>query len=502
MESMSPAPRLSPFAAGVLTFLAAAGVLVLEIAAVRLLAPFVGLTLTTYTGIIGVILAGIALGAWAGGRLADAYPGGELIGAALGIGGAAAIASVPIVAAVGAADIGGFGDVAEVLVLATLGFVVPAAILSSIAPMIVRASMAEVRTSGSLVGRLSAIGTLGAISGTFLTGFVLLGLFPTRWLIAGVGGLFIVLGLVVAVRGRRAGPAGIASSLVVGLVLGGSAVQSPTPCDHESRYYCFRIEVVAGDASQRTLVLDGLSHAFVDVDDPEHLRFGYIRRFAEVVDTVAETRGGRFDVLHVGGGGFTFPRYLVSAYPDSRHTVLELDPRMLETASRELGFVPDDRIRVTLGDGRLSILGQPPDSADVVVGDAFGGLAVPWHLTTLEFLAEIDRVLRDRGVYVMNLIDDPPFGFVRAEAATAREVFGNVAIIGRRPLGGPASGGNVVIVASRVPIDVAAIRERLDAGADGPLTDVLADGPGLDAFIGSSSILSDDYAPVDQLLGR
>jgi spermidine synthase len=498
---MSPVPRLGPLTAAVLTFLAAAGVLVLEIAAVRLLAPYVGLTLTTYTGIVGVILAGISLGAWAGGRLADAFPGGELIGPALVVGGAAAIASVPIVGVVGGVNVAGFGDVAEVLVLGSLGFFAPAAILSAIAPMIVRATMTEVRTSGSLVGRLSAIGTLGAISGTFLTGFVLLGLFPTRWLIAGVGGLLIVLGLTVAVRGRVAGPGGVGAGLILGLVLGGAAMAAPTPCDHESRYYCLRVEVAGGDGSERTLVLDGLSHAFVDVNDPADLRFGYIRRFAEAVDAVAEIRAGGIEVLHVGGGGFSFPRYLLSVDPASRHTVLELDPQVVDTARQELGFEPDGRIRVIVGDARLSIAGQPTDGFDVVVGDAFGGLAVPWHLTTREFLDEVNRVLRADGLYVMNLIDDPPFGFVRAEAATARVVFRDVAVIGRRPLGGPASGGNVVIVASRTPINVDAIRARLDAGADGPLTDVLS-GAELDAFLGVSPVLTDDHAPVDQLLGR
>ena len=73
----------------------------------------------------------------------------------------------------------------------------PAAILSATAPMLVRGTLTDLATSGSIVGRLSAIGTVGAITGTFLTGFVLLGLFPTRVLIVAVG-----IGLAVD-RGRR-----------------------------------------------------------------------------------------------------------------------------------------------------------------------------------------------------------------------------------------------------------------------------------------------------------
>ena len=94
------ARRLSPAAAAVLTFLAAASVLVLEIAAGRLLAPYVGVTLQTWTGIIGVILAGIATGAWAGGRAADRFGPERLLGPTLIAGGLAAMLSVPLVAVI------------------------------------------------------------------------------------------------------------------------------------------------------------------------------------------------------------------------------------------------------------------------------------------------------------------------------------------------------------------------------------------------------------------
>ena len=189
--------------AAALTFLAAAAVLVLEIAAGRLLAPYVGVSLTTYTGIIGAILAGIALGAWLGGLAADAFGPRALLGPTFVLGGLAAIAAVPIVGAVGGVGLGD-GFVA-IVVLATVAFVAPAAILSAVAPMIVRATLTDVARSGSTVGRLSAIGTVGAITGTFLTGFVLLGLVPTRPLIVAVGGMLVVVGLALTVGLRGGG---------------------------------------------------------------------------------------------------------------------------------------------------------------------------------------------------------------------------------------------------------------------------------------------------------
>lgn len=492
--------RLGWPVAAALTFLAAGCVLVLEIAAGRLMAPYVGVSLSTYTGIIAAILAGIALGAWIGGRAADAFGPLPLLGPAFVLGGVAAMASVPIVGAVGTLGLGD-GFVA-IVTLATVAFVAPAAILSAVGPMIVRATLTDLATSGSIVGRLSAIGTVGAITGTLLTGFVLLGLFPTRVLIVAVGGLLVVIGLALtaALRRRGASLTGILALAAVGM--GGAALSGASPCDTESAYYCIAVVDEFNDPDGRTLVLDRLTHAHVELDDPTDIQFGYVRRFADAVAPYLDRLERPSDVLHVGGGGFTFPRYLAATRSITSQTVLELDPRVLEVARTQLGFAPTDAIEVVVGDARRSIERLPDDGFDLVVGDAFGGLAVPWHLTTAEFLDEVERVLRPGGMYVMNLIDYPPLGFVRAEAATADRSFEHLAVIaGRATLEGQ-DGGNVVLVASDEALDVAAVSARIDTWREAAETMILADPAEVVAFVGDATILTDDFAPVDQLLGR
>jgi MFS family permease len=490
----------SPIAAA-LTFLAAASVLVLEIAAGRLLAPYVGVSLTTVTGIIGVILAGIAIGAWAGGRLADRFGPERLLGPTFVLGGLAAMVAVPTVSIVGSAGLA--SGVAEIVLISTVAFVLPAAILSAVAPMIVRASLTDLRTSGALVGRLSAVGTVGAISGTFLTGFVLLGLLPTRVIVIGTGGLLVLVGLALAWSIGRA-RAGVLVGLVASVVVAASAMAAPYPCQTESAYYCMAVidDPAFPGGDRRILVLDDLWHAAVDLDDPSVLLFGYVRRFADATASVVDRRGPALESLHIGGGGFSFPRYLAAVEPGSRHTVLELDPAVVALDRRELGFEPSDAIRVRLGDARLSIVDEPTDGYDLVVGDAFGGLSVPWHLTTLEFVDEIDRVLRPDGIYVMNIIDGPALGFVRAELATLRDRFDHVALVGQPAALAGRAGGNLVLVASQAPIDADAVRGRIAAAGELDGADILAAGPGLDAFIGDASVLTDDHAPVDQLIGR
>ncbi len=497
--SVTPPPpragRIPEPVAATLTFVASASVLVLEIAAGRLLAPYVGVSLTTYTGIIGVILAGIALGAWLGGRAADELGAHRLLGPTFVAGGIAAMASVPVVGAVGGLGLG--SNVAAIVILAAVGFVVPATILSAVAPMVVRATIRDVDTSGALVGRLSAVGTAGAILGTFVTGFVLLGLLPTRIIIVGVGLLLVIVGILVTIRLGRSAAALVAGGLAAVLVAG-TALAAPAECQRESAYYCASVVADGSRATGRTLVLDTLRHAYVDVADPDHLEFRYVQWFAAAVQAPIGARGDDVDVLHLGGGGFTFPRYLLSSYPTSQHTGLEVDPTILRIAREELGFAPTDAIRVELGDARLSIGREATDAYDVVIGDAFGGMSVPWHLTTREFVAEIDRVLRPDGRYVMNIIDGPSLRFVRAETRTLRTIFEHVAVITDEAAFSGRRGANIVLIGSHVPIEIDQIEALI---GDGGVDSVTGDAR-LDEFTAGAPELTDDFAPVDQLVGR
>jgi spermidine synthase len=149
-----------------------------------------------------------------------------------------------------------------------------------------------------------------------------------------------------------------------------------------------------------------------------------------------------------------------------------------------------------VGDARVGLAAQPAASYDLVVGDAFGYLVVPWHLATKEMIADISRVLRPGGVYAQNVIDYPPDRFIRAELATVAAVFPHVALIAPpRALAGEV-GANFVIVASHAPLPLDAIRSRL-AGLPEPVT-LQPDA----SFAAGARVLTDDFAPVDQLLSR
>src|SRR3954449_9963011 len=99
----APGSRALPdwVAAGV-TFLASGSVLVLEIVGLRLIAPYVGVTLQTSTAVIGFALAAIAMGAWSGGITADRSDPRRLVAPLMVAGGALVVAVVLLVRFTGA----------------------------------------------------------------------------------------------------------------------------------------------------------------------------------------------------------------------------------------------------------------------------------------------------------------------------------------------------------------------------------------------------------------
>ncbi len=486
---------MRPSAAAALVFLSSAAVLVLEILAARLMAPYVGATLETYTAIIGTILAGIALGSWYGGLVADRRDPRRLIGPLLIAGGVLGFATIPIIDGLGG-GLRGAGALTTTI-LTAFAFLAPAAVLSAVTPAVIKLQLASLDETGTIVGRLSGISTAGAIIGTFLTGFVLVALAPTRSIVRGTSAFLIVLGLVVMFRlvgARRAG-AGTAVAVLLGA---GFSFASSHPCEHESRYYCAFVTADEERADGRALWLDTLRHSYVDLEDPTHLEFGYTRLFGDVADTFRPP-GEPVTALHVGGGGFTMPRYLRETRPGSEHLVLELDPLLVDISTQQLGLELNDDIEVVTGDARTAIRRAPDDAFELVIGDAFGGISVPWHLATLEFQRDLSATMTDDGVYVANVVDHGPRDFLRAYLATIGEEFAHVALLGEPDRLGPRDqhgGGNFVIVASHAPLDGETLQERIARGG----TERVVTGAELERFVGSAPVLTDDDAPVDQLL--
>jgi MFS family permease len=482
-----------------LVFLASGAVLVLEIVALRLVGPYVGVTLQVSSSVIGISLGAIAYGTWLGGRLADRFDPRSLLAPALILAAIGTAVTLPLVRWGGEVLRGGAAP--AVLLLAAMAVFPPAFLLSGITPLVVKLQLGDLSRTGQVVGRLSSIGTLGAITATLVTGFVLVAALPSSWIVLSLAGLLATVGAGLAWWMRRqvrmpGQPRTRAVLAAVGLVGAGLGAITPTPCDIETAYHCARVDDDPHVQGGRLLILNSARHSYVDLNDPRHLEFAYVQWLGAVAD-VLRPAGAPIDALHLGGGGFTVPEYVRATRPGSHQLVLELDGDLVALDRAKLGLITGPDLRVRVGDARVGLAAQASGGYDFVVGDAFGYLIVPWHLATREMATDIGRVLRPDGVYAQNVIDYPPHRFIRAETATVAAAFRYVALIAPRDALEGKVGSNFVIVASQRPLPLAALGARL-AAVEEPVT--LVSGVDLTAFVGGARVLTDDYAPVDQLL--
>jgi spermidine synthase len=203
-------------------------------------------------------------------------------------------------------------------------------------------------------------------------------------------------------------------------------------------------------------MLDGVEASYVDLADPTHLEFPYVRRLADVVD-VAAPAGRALDVLHLGGGGCTLPRYVAATRPGSRADVVELHPEVARLAREDLAAPKGVRIRT--GDARAAVEAAPRRHYDLVLADVFHGPVVPRHLTTREFLEQVRRVLRPAGAYAVNLIDARPLRAARRATATVLDAFPDVVLLAPRPVLAGRRTGNLVLAAAPRTLPLARLRK-------------------------------------------
>ncbi|MFD2764776.1 spermidine synthase [Micromonospora eburnea] len=236
-----------------------------------------------------------------------------------------------------------------------------------------------------------------------------------------------------------------------------------------------------------TLLLDGAPQSHVDLAEPTHLEFEYVRRLAAAIDLVAPA-GAPLRVLHLGGGALTLPRYVSATRPGSTQRVSEVDGALVELVRRALPWPADPRLRVRVADARATLTSSRDASYDVVVADVFAGARTPAHLTSVEYAAEVARVLRPGGSYLANIADGPPLRHARAQVATVRTLLPRACLVGDAAVLRGRRYGNLVLVASRVEPPVPELSRR--AAGDWFPGRVLA-GEELDRFAGGAPVVRD-----------
>lgn len=250
-----------------------------------------------------------------------------------------------------------------------------------------------------------------------------------------------------------------------------------------------------------TLLIGEAPQSYVDLDEPAYLGFEYQRRIGHVID-VAAPPGRPLRVLHLGGGALSLPRYVAATRPRSEQQVIEQDAELTGWVRAALPLERGRRIRVRGADARAGLAALPAEWADLVIADVFGGARTPAHLTSVEFLHEVRRVLRPEGLYAANIADGPgaspsggagtppqrPLDHLRSQVATAQAAFGRTGLVADPAVLRGRRFGNAVLLATDGELPVAELTRR---AASDPHPGRMETGDALTGFAGGAREVTD-----------
>ena len=559
-----------------LVFMSAFCLMVMELVAPRLVARHLGSSIYTWTSVIGVVLAGLGLGNYIGGRLADRFSAQRLLPLLFLISSITVLSTVWLNELLGQTD--ALREVArrievfsllrwiadalrwfplQVFLVITGVFFVPSVALGTISPVAAKMALEQSERVGATIGNIYAWGQIGAIAGTFTAGYVLiaqLGCFAVLTLTSAVLALIAVCltgagvlnalwaGAVVALNFMAVAPESVEWAVTAGeFARVRPRLNEEVVYFDESEYYTIVVKndpLSVPGTSLRTLILDSLIHGFVHPTNPLHLEYEYEQTYVAILkkagylpeafelpgndehdqDEQPIVTGRPIRCLFLGGGAYTFPRFIDTVLPGSEIVVAEIDPAVTRAARRALFLESNPRIKIIHGDARITVrrlledvrAGRRPPF-DCIFGDAFNDLSVPYHLTTREFNEQLRGLLTRDGIYLMNIIDDfDHAGFLGALINTAQRVFPVVEVFATQPVEPEAYRDTFVVLMANRPIDLADVPP-----ADGTAEETEEDEEDQDNIRyyrltsrllevavqrAGNIVLTDDYAPVENLL--
>lgn len=472
-------------------FLASFCGMTLELTASRMLAQQLGVSLFTWTGVIGVMLAGTALGNFVGGLIADGVNkpalglnprltlGWTLCGAA-----GAVVLALLVFSMLSRGDaFANLDPIAQVIAWTFSLFFLPMFLLGLVSPQVIRLAVPDVAYAGRVAGRVYAWSTTGAIVGTFATGYFLLSTLGMRNALLLAGLVLVCTSLIVA-KVWENNPLLYLFSVVLGGVVGGfilsirSGTEDGLVAQVESNYYTIRVTAADEAGVVRRLNLDRLLHSQVNLYEPSYLYYAHEHIQMEFLQ-LARDQSPEPKALVIGGGGYTFPRYAQELMPESKVDVVEIDPKVTAVAHEYLGLRDYPNLRAIHMDGRQFVAEQvPAGTYDLVIQDAVNDYSVPAHLMTKEYNDAVKATLKKDGVYLLTIIDSIGYGKLwKAAMATLSKSFPAENIVLLTADGLPADENSdtwdnnrrvLVIYASDKPFNLAALQKgvanRSEAG--------------------------------------
>jgi tetratricopeptide (TPR) repeat protein/MFS family permease len=501
-------------------FFSSGCIMILELVASRLVARDLGSSLYTWTAIIGVVLAGISLGNYLGGRIADRYHARRALAVLFGLSSAACVGIVIQNNLVGSLTLlWWLSWPTHVFVHVSLVFLVPSTLLGMIGPIVAKMALDQGLATGRTLGSIYAWGAAGSIGGTFFAGFFLIAHFGTAVIIWSIGAALLMMALLywlscwamylwamlfVALATMGMAPDQWAQDAGAAALLR----KPPDPniiYDKETPYCHVAVRRVSRRPDRRAFLQDKLMHSEMVMDDVTNLQYFYTRIYAGLTHGLSKDKKN-LSMMVIGGGGYAFPQYLQHFWPQSRIEVVEIDPGVTEAARKAFGLRQDTSIKTINMDARNYVdqllererAGGTLARFDFIYEDAINDYSVPFQLVTREFNDKIAHLLAEDGVYLINLIDTYDNGqFLGAVVATAEQTFPFVCVAASQ-IGLPSLRDTFVVIAARRPLDPGAILKEYDRHLQVRLLDEAQMAHLRERC--HAVILTDDYAPVENLL--
>jgi spermidine synthase len=507
----------------------------LEIVAARVLAPALGNSIYVWGAVISVVMAALALGYWLGGQAADRWGPARILPAVIA-GAAAATAAAPLVAQAILPWLADLGPRIGSLVGASLIFFAPALLLAMVSPLGVRMAAARGMSHvGRSAGGLYAVSTSGSIFGTLLTAFWLIPLLSIEPLIVATAlvlamtafaALTLPLSYPASVSAETQPTAGNVSARMrpttiwtvalvgLGAIIGAYVLVEIAPppgtnsygetvlYQEDSQYH--RISVTEDDAG-RHLRFDKSHQSAVSLNDP----YESLIRYPDYFHLALAVRPEPESVLILGLGGGATTKRMWRDYDDIHVDTVEIDPAVVDVARTYFDLPEDERSRVFVEDARRYVQ-RTDETYDLIIIDAYYSDSLPYHLTTEEFLTEVDARLEPGGVVAYNVISSAEgegSELFRSMYRTAGEVWGNVWVfpIGIGSEGAAEDRRNIIVLASDTDLPDEELLDAIASRVDGAVTIAGFEAMGDDLYtemvpMADVPVLTDSHAPTDSLI--
>jgi tetratricopeptide (TPR) repeat protein len=468
-----------------------------------------------------VVLAGITIGNYLGGRIADRFVARKALAVLFGVSSVSCVVIVVLNNVIGQWFwLWSFSWPVRVFSHVAIVFLVPSTLLGTISPVVAKIALDKGLPTGRTVGDIYAWGAAGSIAGTFFAGFYLIAAMGTVNIIWMVGGILLLMGIVyyarlwvlyiwaaifIALLSMGMTPAEWAENAGSSLAL--RAKPDPSILYEDETHYCHVfVKRLSQNPDRRAFIQDKLRHSDIVMDDVLNLQYPYTKIYLGLTQGISADKD-KLSVMVIGGGGYVYPRCIEKLWPDSRIDVIEIDPGVTEAAIQAFGLEKDTSIRTFNMDARNYVdeLLRKEDSGgeivryDFIYEDAINDYSVPFQLVTEEFNEKIARLLTDDGVYMVNLVDvfDSSL-FLGAYVNTLQQTFPFVYVVTKADP--PRSYRRTfVVVATKRELDLDNLEEdykkkqlRLWLFSESDMAQVKTKAGGL--------VLTDDHAPVGNLL--